>query len=89
MVEQKFTKKKIIHDSDLEDVSKKYPKREISDSTWIVSIEELTKRGYDLSPKNPKKHAVQDLPESKELMKSISTSLKEAESILNKLKKII
>jgi len=52
-VKGKFTKKKTIKDEHLEDIFEKYKKRQISDTSWIISIEEIKKRGYELSPKNP------------------------------------
>lgn len=52
-VRGKFTKKKTIKDEHLEDIFEKYKKRQISDTSWIVSIEDIKKRGYELSPKNP------------------------------------
>lgn len=88
-IKGKFTKKKIILDSHLEDVFKKWQKREVSENTWITPIEEIQKRNFDISPKNPNKLAEEELPEPEELIKCIAKSQKETEQILNNIKKIL
>jgi len=88
-IKGKFTKKKIILDSHLEDVFKKWQKREASENTWITPIEEIQKRNFDISPKNPNKMAEEELPEPGELLKRIVKSQKETEQILNNIKKIL
>jgi type I restriction enzyme M protein len=52
-VKGKFTKTKTIQDEHFEEVFKKWTKRELSDTSWIVSIDDIKKRGYDLTPRNP------------------------------------
>jgi len=88
-VSGKFTKKKVINDSDLENVFKKWQKREKSESTWAVLIDDIAKRNFDLSPKNPNKVGVEELLRPKELMKRINGSHKEVEKILNNIKKLL
>lgn len=87
-VEGKFTKKRVIQDNHLEDVMQKWKKRELSENTWVVSIDELAKTGYDLSPRNPSKIGAGKLPEPKEVLRKITESHREAEKILNGLKKL-
>lgn len=86
-VEGKFTKKRVIQDQHLEDVMKKWKKRETSENTWITSIDEIQKRNFNISPKNPNKLAEEELPEPEELLKRILESHKETEQILNNIKK--
>lgn len=88
-IKGKFTKKKIILDSHLEEVFKKWQKKEVSENTWITSIEEIQKCNFDISPKNPSKLAEEELPEPEELLKRIAKSQKEAEQILSNIKKIL
>lgn len=88
-VEGRFTKKKIIQDLNLEDVLKKWGKRESSETTWIVPVQEITNRNFSLSPKNPNKLKAEEIPEPKELLESVGKSMKEAEKILHKLKQNI
>ncbi len=85
----KFTKKIVVIDSNLEDVYKKWQKREISENSWIVPIKEIKERNFDISPKNPNKLAEEELPEPKELVKRIEESQKEAKQILDNIKKIL
>ncbi|MBU1165222.1 type I restriction-modification system subunit M [Patescibacteria group bacterium] len=83
----KFTKKQVIYDSHFEEVFKKQQKQEKSENTWIVPIDNIAKRNFDLSAKNPSKLAEEELPEPEELLKSIAKSQKETEQILSKTKK--
>ena len=50
-----YTRNNSIKDEDLEDAFKKWQKREISGNSWIVKVEDIIKRDYDLSGKNPNK----------------------------------
>lgn len=81
-----YTRTNPIKDEDLEDAFKKWQKREISENSWIVKVEDIIKRDYDLSAKNPNrpKGVVYRKPE--ELVKSILEKEKEIEEILRKLK---
>lgn len=88
-IEGKFTKKKIIQDSHLEDVMRKWKKREVSDNTWLISIDEIAKNNFDLSPKNPKKALSDKLPEPKDLLNQIRKSQKEVGKILESINKVI
>lgn len=88
-VDGKFTKKKIILESHLDDVFSKWKKREVSENTWITSIEEIQKRNFDVSPKNPNKLIDEELLEPQELLKQIVRSHIEIEQILSNIKKIL
>ncbi len=88
-IEGKFTKKKVIQDSHLEDVLKKLKKREASNNTWLVSIDEITKYNFDLSPKNPNKAGIGNIPEPGQIITDIAKSQKETESILSNIKKLL
>ena len=48
-----YTRNNPIKDEDLEDAYKKYQEREISENSWIIKVEDIIKRDYDLSAKNP------------------------------------
>lgn len=52
-VKGKFTKTKTIQDEHLKEVFERWKKREVSDNSWIVPIENVKERGYDLTPRNP------------------------------------
>ena len=88
-LEGKFTKKQIIQDQHFEEIYTKWQKRELSDNSWIASIEELKKKGFDLSPKNPNKASEEELPEPSELIQRIEKSQKGTVSILSNIKDIL
>jgi len=86
-----YTRNNPIKDEDLEDAYKKWQKREISKNSWIVKVEDIIKRDYDLSAKNPNKAkgAVYRKPE--ELLRSVMkkennlrVTLEQIRSTLNK-----
>jgi type I restriction enzyme M protein len=87
-VEGKFTKKQIVKDSDLEEVYKKWQKKEVSGNSWVVSIDELKKKSFDLSPKNPNKADEEELPSPEELINRIQEAQKGTASILSNIKKL-
>jgi len=84
-----YTKTKPIKDEDLEDAYKKWQKREISENSWIVKVEDIIKRDYDLSAKNPNKMKEIVYKEPKELIDSICEKEKEISRTLEEIKKIL
>jgi type I restriction enzyme M protein len=86
---KRYTKTKSIKDEDLEVVYEKWIKKEVSENSWVVGTEEIIKRDYDLSAKNPTKRKSFFLPESKELIKDIISKECEIKKILKKIEKII
>jgi type I restriction enzyme M protein len=85
----KFTKKQKIHDSDFEEVFTKWQKREISENSWLISIDEIKERGYDLSPKNPNSADVDAHLSPEEILGEIEGNQKEIVGVLSSLKKIL
>jgi len=68
---KKYTKANPISDEDLADCYAKWKNREISENSWIVPVEEIVKRGYDLTAKNPnRKDEFEDKP-PEELVASV------------------
>ncbi|MEM2991228.1 MAG: N-6 DNA methylase, partial [Halobacteria archaeon] len=49
--DKKYTKANPITDDDLNDCFEKWKKRQISENSWVVPVEEIVKRGYDLTAK--------------------------------------
>lgn len=84
-----YTRTKPIKDEDLEDAYKKWQKREISENSWIVKVEDIVKRDYDLSAKNPNRVKGVVYRKPKELVKTIVKKEKEIEKILRKIKKVL
>ncbi len=85
-LEGKFTKIQRIKDEHFEDAFKKIETREISENSWIVPIDEIVKRNYDITPKNPNKKEDVELKEPKELLREIEEIDKEIEAILKELR---
>lgn len=50
---EKYTKGKPIQDAHFDDCREKLKTRAISENSWIVTVGEIVKRGYDLTAKNP------------------------------------
>lgn len=87
--DKNYTRTNPIKDEDLADAYKKWQKREISENSWVVKVEEIIERNYDLSAKNPNrtKSVVYRKPE--ELVKSILEKEKEIGNLLVEIRKII
>ena len=88
--QQKNTKANPIEDEDLKDCYEKWKKREISKYSWIVPVEEIVKRDYDLTVRNPnrKEETVTKSPEelvasALEKEKQILDILEEIQDLLN------
>ncbi len=50
----KYTKKSPILDEHTKEAFEKWQRKEISENSWMVSVEEIVAKNYDLSAKNPK-----------------------------------
>jgi len=88
-LEGKFTKKQRIKDEHFADVLKKIEAREISENSWIVPIEEIVKRNYDLTPKNPNKKDDVEYKDPKEILEEIETLDYEIGRLLKEIKSLV
>lgn len=88
-VQGKFTKKKTVQDEHLQNVLEKWKRREVSDTSWIVPIETIKERGYDISPKNPNSAESEALLPPVEIIGEIETNQKEIETLLASLKRAV
>ena len=70
-VRGKFTKTKTIQDEHIEEIFEKWKKRKVSDTSWVVSIETIKEREYDLTPRNPILASVDALSSPTEILKEI------------------
>lgn len=52
---KKYTKINLVSDEDLQDCFEKQKNRSVSEKSWFVKVEEVVKKGYDLTAKNPNK----------------------------------
>lgn len=82
-----YTKTKSIKDEDLEDAYKKWQKREVSENSWLVRVEDIIKHDYDLSARNPNKTKSVVYQKPEELVKNVLEKEKEIKEILGKIKK--
>lgn len=88
-VKGKFTKKQIIQDDHLAEVFEKWKKHEVSNSSWVVPIENIKARGYDLSPKNPTLADVDALLSPDVIIREIEKNQHEIDSVLSSLKAVL
>lgn len=69
--DKKYSKANPITDEDMKDCFEKWKKREISETSWIVPVEEIVKKDYDLTAKNPAKKEETETKTPEELVSSI------------------
>ena len=84
-----YTKANPVKDEDLIDCFEKWKNREISDNSWIVSIDEIRERDYDLTARNPniKQELICINPE--ELVKSILDKERRIIAVLEEFQNIL
>jgi len=97
----KFTKKYPIQDEHFNEARKlwkawdEYRKgkglREtcLSEHSWIVSVEEIKERGYDLSAKNPNRVEEKELPSPVEIVAGLMEKEREILNIIEELKELL
>lgn len=84
-----YTKNNSIKDEHLEDAYKKWQKREISENSWIVKVEDIIENEYDLSAKNPNRIKPIEYPKPEELHSNIFQKEKAIENILNEIYQVL
>lgn len=85
----KFTKKKTIQDNNFQDVYSKWKTREISENSWIVSIDELKEKSFDLSPKNPNDEGKSIHTSPEHLLTEIEVTQHKINKVISNLKEIL
>lgn len=73
----------------LETGNEKWKKMAISEYSWVVSIDEIKERDYDLSARNPNRRQVIEYPEPEEILESLEEKERNIMAILEELKTII
>jgi len=71
------------------DCYEKWKNREISENSWIVSIEEIRERDYDLTARNPNKKQEMVYIEPEELVESILEKERQILEILEELRSVL
>ena len=85
----KYTKANPVRDEDLVDCFEKWKDRKISESSWIVPIEEIINNDYNLTAKNPSKIEEISYPEPEELVESIFENEKQILEVLQELRDVL
>ena len=88
-VKGKFTKKQTMQDASFEEIFEKWKKREISDSSWVIPIETIKERNYNLSPKNPTLADVDVLLAPTNILDEIEKNQREIDSVVVSLRNVV
>ena len=84
-----YTRAKPIKDEDLVDCFEKWKDRKVSENSWIVSVEEVIKSGYDLTAKNPAKKSEVKYQEPEKIIESVIEQERQILKILEELRDIL
>lgn len=84
-----FTKVNIIKDDDTKGLLGKWEKSELSETSWIRTIDEIKRDGYNLSPKNPNKTETDygNFDEEK-LLKEIDVEIDGLQKVIDEIRNI-
>jgi len=89
VLNKKYTKANPIEDDDLKDCYEKWKKREISKYSWIVSVEDIIKRDYDLTARNPNRKEQIITKSPNELVANVLEKEKQILKILEEVQNIL
>ncbi|TWO26066.1 class I SAM-dependent DNA methyltransferase [Campylobacter insulaenigrae] len=81
----KLTKNKPLEYSHLQEFLTCYKERKITQNSYIVSLEELEERNYDLSAKNPNVKEEKTLREVEEILDDLKQNQDQAQKLLEKI----
>jgi len=84
-----YTKANPVKDEDLVDCFEKWTNRKISGNSWIVSIEEIKDRDYDLTARNPNTKQETAYVEPEELVESVLEKERQILEILEEFRNIL
>ncbi|MGC9201453.1 MAG: N-6 DNA methylase, partial [Thermoproteota archaeon] len=87
--EKSYSKANPLRDEDLVDCFEKWKNKETSENSWIVPVEDIIKRDYDLTAKNPnkKQEVVRIAPEK--LVEGLIVKERQILEILEGLRKLL
>lgn len=88
-LQEDYTKANPVKDEHLIDCFEKWKDRQISENSWGVSIEEIKKRDYDLSAKNPSKKDEVSYPEPEELLEKVLEKERQIVEILGEFSDLL
>jgi len=84
-----YTKANPVKDEDLVDCFEKWKGKKISENSWIVSVEEIRERDYDLTARNPNKKRETTYIEPEDLVESVLEKERRILEILEELRNIL
>jgi len=86
---KKYTKANAVTDEDFNDCYEKWKKREKSEWSWIVPVNEIIKRGYDLTARNPNRKEEYEHKSPEILLSEIIEKEKQISELLNELHEVL
>ncbi|MEM2688114.1 MAG: N-6 DNA methylase [Thermoproteota archaeon] len=84
-----YTKANPVKDEDLVGCFEKWKNRMVSENSWIVPVEEIVKRDYDLTARNPNRRQEASYVEPEELVESILEKERQILEILEEFRSIL
>ena len=84
-----FTKTRPMRDEDWQDCYEKWLKREISENSWIVRIEDIDKETYELTPRNPNKLKNKSYRPAGEILEEVLREEEEVKRLLEELRGLL
>ena len=85
VLKKKYTKANPVSDEDFEDCYEKWKKREISEYSWIVPVDEVIQRDYDLTARNPNIREEYEYESPEVILSEIMEKEKKIQEILDRL----
>ena len=98
-----YTRANPIKDEDLSDALSKFEawkkyletgdeewkKKALSENSWVVGIDEIKERDYDLSARNPNRRRVIEYPEPEEIIASLEEKEKRISELLEEIRSVL
>lgn len=85
----KFTKGKPIRDVHFTDCRTRFRNRELSSQSWVVSAEDVMRREYDLTARNPNRPAEPERRSPEELAESILDKERQVTNLLEEVRSLL
>jgi len=85
VLKKKYTKANPVSDEDFEDCYEKWKKREISEYSWVVPVDEVIQRDYDLTARNPNIREEYEYESPEVILSEIMEKEKKIQEILDRL----
>jgi len=80
-----YTKSNPIKDEDLIDCWNKWQKREVSDRSWVININQIKRNDFDIAPRNIRKKGDFEHIQLKTALKNFSTKCERINQLLNEV----